>query len=107
MPIVRIDYDNAQLTHDEAVTLSTTMQKIVSETTKIQDVFVYTNSSQIKIQIAPVEVFIEMSAHKIQDREKLVAEIKEKLSAWKKTSMFRHSINLTLIPMDRNIEIGI
>ncbi len=107
MPVIRIDYDDEKLGKGEIFNLSEAVQKIVSETTSIEDVFVYANSSQIKIKIAPVEIFIQMSAHKIKDVDKLVKEIKSKLSEWKKKSSFNYLINLTLIPMDWKIEIGI
>ena len=107
MPVIRIDYDDEKLDRDEILTLSEAIQKIVSETTKIDDVFVYANSSQIKVKVAPIEIFVQMSAHKIKDVDKLVSEIKSKLSDWKKKKSFRHLINLTFIPMDWKIEIDI
>ena len=107
MPVIRIDYDDEKLDKDAILTLSKAIQKIVSETTKIEDVFVYANSSQIKVKIAPIEIFVQMSAHKIKDVDKLVSEIKSRLSSWKKKSAFHHPINLTFIPMDWKIEIGI
>jgi hypothetical protein len=70
-------------------------------------VFVYANKAQIKVKIAPIEIFVEMSAHKITDLDELFSEIKSNLSEWKKTNNFSHPINLTLIPMNWKIEIGI
>lgn len=83
------------------------MQKIVSEVTGIEDVFVYANSSLIKIKIAPIEVFIEMSAHKIKDQNELMKDIKEKIIIWKQKVNFTYPINLTLIPMQWKFEVGI
>ena len=65
------------------------IQKIVSETTKIEDVFVYANSAQIK------------------DEEKLVQEIKTQLLIWKKKPLFKQLINFTFIPMNWKIELRI
>ena len=107
MPLIRIEYDNDKLDEGVAKELSKAVRDIVSEATDIKDVFVYTNSSQVKIQIAPIEVFIEMSASKIEDKNKLATEIKERLSLWKKSAEFTHPINLTLIPMDWVVEIDI
>jgi len=107
MPVIRIDYDDTKIGKDGVTALSNAIQKIVSDTTKIEDVFVYANSSQIKVKIAPIEVFIQMSAHKIQDEDALVNEIKSKLSAWKKKNSFQHPINMTFIPMNWKIETGI
>jgi len=107
MPIVRMDFDGDKVDEQNARTLSDAIQKIVSEATGIEDVFVYANSSQIRLKIAPVEIFVEMSAHKIIDADKLIADIKARLAEWKKGSNFPHPINLTLIPMQWKIEIGI
>lgn len=107
MPVIRLDYDDEKLSKDEVLILSQAIQKIVSETTQIEDVFVYANSSQIKVKIAPIEIFVQMSAHKIKDLDSLVLEIKSKLSDWKKQNTFPHLINFTFIPMEWKIEIGI
>jgi hypothetical protein len=107
MPVIRIDFDDTKVTKADVTALSTAIQKIVADTTKIEDVFVYANSSQIKVKIAPIEIFVQMSAHKIEDEDALVKEIKSKLSGWKKKASFEHPINLTFIPMVWKIEIGI
>lgn len=107
MPIIRIDWDNEKLKNDEILTLSSAIQKIVSETTGIEDVFVYANSSQVKVKIAPIEIFVEMSAHKIKNEDDLIGAFKSKLSEWKKNNDFHHPINLTLIPMNWKIKVGI
>ncbi len=107
MPVIRIDYDDGKIEKKDVTALSKAIQKIVSDTTHIEDVFVYANSSQIKIKIAPIEIFIQMSAHKIKDEDALVKEIKSKLSNWKKKSSFQHLINMTFIPMNWKIEVGI
>ena len=107
MPLIRIDYDNEKVSRSDAAALSEAVQKIVSEVTGIEDVFVYANSAQIKVKIAPIEIFIEMSALKIKDQDALVENIKSRLSEWKQKSKFQHPINLTFIPMQWKVEIGI
>ena len=107
MPVIRIDFDNQKVSEDEVRALSNAMQKIVSEITHIEDVFVYANNSQIKVKVAPIEIFIQLSSHKIEDTDALVAEMKSQLSNWEKENNFEHSINMTFIPMDWKIEIGI
>jgi hypothetical protein len=107
MPMINIEFDDAVVSDKEILLLSNAIQKIVSETTHIEDVFVYANSARIKVKIAPIEIFIRMSAHKIKDRTKLVEEIKQKLTDWKAKSKFKYKINMSFIPMDWNIEIGI
>ncbi|MAZ41058.1 hypothetical protein CL654_02990 [bacterium] len=107
MPLVRIEYDNEKVTEEETRSLSNGVRDIVSEVTEIEDVFVYANSSQIKIKVAPIEVFVEMSAHKIKDADQLIGEIKSRLTEWKESNSFAHPLNLTLIPMNWKVEIGI
>lgn len=107
MPVIRVDFDDAKVSQKEATELSKAVQKIIADSTRIDDVFVYANSSQIKVKIAPLEVFIQMSAHKIRDVDALVKDIKAKLAAWKKKESFPHSINMTFIPMDWKIELDI
>ncbi len=107
MPLIRIEYDDKKLNKKDILELSEAIQKIVSEKTDINDVFVYANTSQIKIKVAPVEIFIQMSEHKINDLEILFSEIKSELSKWKKKNSIKYPINLTIIPMKWKFETGI
>ena len=107
MPMIKIEYDNKKVKKEEIILLSEAIQKIVAEATNIEDVFVYANNSQIKIKVAPIEIFIEMSAHKINNEDNLMGEIKSRISKWKKKNSFTHLINLSLIPLKWKIEIGI
>ena len=107
MPIIRIDFDNEQIGNDDIRNLSTGIRGIVSEVTEIEDVFVYANNSEIKVKVAPVEIFVEMSAHKIKDLGELTTTIVSRLSDWKKENHFTTPLNLSVIPMPWKIEIGI
>ena len=107
MPLIRLEYDDGKVSDADVLVLSQAVRDVVSEVTGIADVFVYAHSAKIKVQIAPVEIFVEMSDHKIKDEDTLMAAIKERLSAWKKEKNFPISINLTLIPMHWKVEVGI
>lgn len=107
MPVINIEFDDKKVGKKDILALSKATQKIVSEATQIEEVFVYANSAQIKVKIAPIEIFVQMSEHKIIDLDKLVNKIKSELAKWKKESKFQHPINLTVIPMKWKIEIGI
>jgi hypothetical protein len=107
MPLINLEYDDASVSEAEAGQLAQTVRDIVSEATGIADVFVYANTAKIKIQIAPIEIFVRMTAAKVQDKDALTEKIKAKLIAWKAATNFKHPINLTLIPMDWKVEIGI
>ncbi len=107
MPIIKIEFDNNKVSKNDIEKLSFGVQKIVSEETGIEDVFVYGNSSEIQVKTAPIEIFIEMSAHKIVNQDELILNIKNRIIDWKKQNNFSQLINLTLIPMVWKIEIGI
>lgn len=107
MPLIRIEFDDVKVSDEEITQLSEAVQQIVSSVTGIEDVFVYANSSKIKLKIAPIEVFVEMSAWKISDVDELMGKIKTELSDWKKENEFNPPINLTLIPMQWKVEVDI
>ncbi len=107
MPTIRIDYDDTKLEDKDVVSLSHAVQKIVSEITGIEDTFVYANSPHIKIKVAPIEIYVQISAKNIPDQGLWFADIKNQLSQWKKESNFEYPINLTFMPMDWQFEIDI
>jgi len=107
MPTINIEYDDTKLQDKEIVTLSNAIQRIVSEITGIEDVFVYANSAHIKVKIAPIEILIRISEQKIKDLDVLFTEVKRELSGWKTKTGFHHMINLTIIPMKWKFETNI
>ncbi len=107
MPVIRVEYDDAIVEESDARAVCEATQKIVSQITGIADVFVYGNSSQIKVMVAPIEIWVEMSNFKISDADELIKEIKNKLHDWKTEVRYPHPVNLTLIPMDWKIEIDV
>lgn len=107
MPIINIKYDDSVVKDAEIITLSNALRDIVIKATSIKEVFVYADSPKIKIDVAPIEVFVEMSASKVENKEKLFEEIKNQLSDWKKTTDFKYPITITLIPVNWIFEVGI
>ena len=107
MPLINIEYDDDKLSEEEAENLSQAVRDIVSKVTEIEDVFVYANKAHIKVQIAPIEIFVRMTAKKIENVDDLTQTIKTELSKWKSEQNFKHLINLTLIPMEWKVEIDI
>ena len=107
MPMINIEYDDGKVKDKEISDLSKAIQKIVSEKTKIEDVFVYANSAKIKFKIAPIEIFVQMSEHKIKNLDDLFNQVKSDLSAWKTKNKFNHPINLTIIPMKWKFDTNI
>lgn len=105
--MIRVKYDDQKISDQEIITLSNAIIKIVQDTTEIPEVFVYGDSPRIKIGVAPIEIFIEMSASKINDKDLLFENIKEKLLSWKQENKFTYPINITLIPMDWKFDVNI
>lgn len=107
MPVIRLEYDNAVVTEAEAQAICDAAQKVVEGATGIKEVFVYGNTSHIKVKVAPIEIWVEMSDHKIQDADILAKSFREGLSQWKQQTDFTHLINITLIPMAWKLELDI
>lgn len=107
MPMITMEYDDAAVNDQEINDLSEAIQKIVSAVTGIEDVFVYANTAKVKVKVAPIEIFIWMSAYKIEDAKTLIEKFKNGLSEWKVKNDFQVPINLTLIPMPWQVAIGI
>lgn len=107
MPMINVKFDDREITDERVTELSNALIKIVQDTTQIPEVFVYADSPRIKINVAPLEVFIEMSATKVQDREKLFNNIKTELTEWKKQHNFEYPVTVTLTPIDWKFEVGI
>ncbi len=107
MPMINIEYDNTKVSDSEVTELATAIQKIVSRLTDIKDVFVYANSAHIKVNVAPIEIFIRPSVSIVVKDKELTTRIKKELASWKKENTFSQPINLTLIPMQWEIEVGI
>lgn len=107
MPAIRIDYDDSKLSDEKVLELSNAVQKIVAELTGIEDTFVCAQSPKINVKIAPIEVYVQMSASKISDTDALFENIKTQISVWKKESGFDYPINLTLMPMQWKFEVNI
>ncbi|MEM6811575.1 MAG: hypothetical protein AAF549_03815 [Pseudomonadota bacterium] len=107
MPIIRIDFDEKQVNRDQIETLSKAIQSIVSDKTEIKEVFVYVDEHVFVIDADPIEVFVEMSAHIMEKNDQLMAQIKTDIQKWKSETNFDIPINLTLTPMNWQLEIGI
>lgn len=107
MPVVSIEFDSKVVSKEEVQKLADASHEIISRITEIEDVPVYANSSDITAKIGPIEIFVKLSAHKIKDLDKLSADISNGLSLWKKEQNFTHPINMSVIPMNWKIIIGI
>jgi hypothetical protein len=107
MPMINIKYDDAKVSSEQIIALSKALQKIVIDATGIPETFVYADSPKIKIDVAPIEAFIEMSASKVPNKDGLFDQIKGGFVAWKKETNFTHPVTLTLIPVDWKFDVGL
>ncbi len=107
MPLIRIEYDDARVPDQAVEELSSAVKNIVSSVTGIADVFVYADSARIKVDVAPIEIFVQISEQKIEDLDQLFLQLKTRVSEWKTEHSFAHAINLTLIPMHWRFAVDI
>lgn len=105
--MINIKFDDSKVNDDKISEVSNALIKIVQDATEIPEVFVYADSPRIKINIAPIEIFIEMSASKVPNKEELFEKIRNELSKWKKENNFEYPITITLTPVDWKFEVGI
>lgn len=107
MPMIKIKYDDTKLDDGQIIALSKALKKIVIAATNIPETFVYADSPKIKIDVAPIEVFIEMSASKVPNKDELFSRIRDGIVQWKNESKFTHPITVTLTPVDWKFEVGV
>jgi hypothetical protein len=107
MPMITVKFDDNAVKDQDIALLCEGLKKITIEATGIPEVFVYADSPRIKVNVAPIEVFIEMSASKVENKEQLFEKIKTGLVAWKQENNFSYPVTITLIPMDWKFEVGI
>ncbi len=107
MPVINIEFDADKVSEEDMQLLCDGAHEVVSKVTEIEDVPVYAHSAEFKTAIAPIEVFIRLSAHKVKDVEALTADLKQAFITWKNGNNFNHPINMTFIPMNWKIEIDI
>lgn len=107
MPVINIEYDGDKVSSEDMQRLCDGAHEIVSKVTEIEDVPVYAHNADFKAAVAPIEIFIRLSAHKVKDVDALTVALKQAFIAWKNENDFNHPINMTLIPMDWKIEIDI
>ncbi len=107
MPLVKVEYDESKIGKDVMTKLCEALREIVIQSTNIPEVYVYANSSQIRIQVNPIEVFVEMSSHKVGDIDLLMENIKTLLQKRKLDNNFTVPIVLTIIPMHWIFEVDI
>lgn len=107
MPVINVDYDDAVVSEKDVNDLSQALQKIVAEATNIDDVNVYANTAHIKVNILPIEVFIRMTAAKVENETALTENIEHRLREWKKEVSYPHKVNIYLIPMQWTVRSDI
>ncbi len=107
MPIIKIEFDDKMISTSEITPLCRAIRDIVSDETEIKEVMVYANTALIKVQVDPIEIFIEMSASIMEKHPNLTDAVKSKIITWKNENNFKLPINLTLIPMKWEMAIGL
>jgi len=110
MPVIRIEFDDAKVDKADVAALAEAVHGIFMEAAElndISDVVVYANTAQIKFKVHPIEIWVQVSAHKIKDLDALMAEAKSRLAEWKEAQNFTIPITLSINPENWKIETGI
>lgn len=109
MPVITIEYDREKVSQEQVEQLTVGVHDAVVAVTGIQDVPVYANSAEVSYKISPIEIWIEVSAHKIpnDDVKAWLDEISAKLKAWREEAGFDHPLNVTLNPSPWKFNIGV
>ena len=107
MPTIVIKFDDRVVSDKEVTELGQATIKIAQKITGIQDSFVYADSAHIKINVAPIGLYIYLSETHIPDLNKLYSEFKAAIIEWKRKSVFTQPINFTLVPMRWKFEVGL
>jgi hypothetical protein len=109
MPIIRVEYDPDKIAPEQITELSKAVVEFTKEVTGIPETYAWVNASQIRIDIDPVDIIVEISAHKVPDGDpkQLSGPIADKIRHWKDEHRFEQPINLTVTPVNWALEIGI
>lgn len=107
MPIVNIKYNNKEVPDSDIQILAIAIKDIVTETTGIPEVLVYADSPKIQVGTAPIEIFIEISASKVENIDNLMDVTISRIKEWKNESGFNYPVTLTITPMNWKFEVGI
>lgn len=105
--IIRIEYDNKTIAEEDAERLSIAIQQIVADASDIKGIFVYANSAHIKVNVAPIEIFIEVNGGKVANGSELADKIAGKITMWKQDAHFTYPINLTVTPATWHLRLGL
>ena len=108
MPMIHIEYDPAKVTKEQAKQLAEDMVKFTQKATGLPDVYGWANASQIRTAVDPVEILVELSAHLVPEGPKALSQpLAANLKQWKVDHNFELPLNLTVVPMNWALEIGI
>jgi len=109
MPIIRVEYDPDKVSAEQITQLTQDVVAFTKEVTGIPEVYAWVNASQIRINIDPVDIFIELSAQKVPNSDPSVVSkpIADRIRQWKIDHNFNQPVNLTVTPVQWQLEIGI
>lgn len=101
MPVIRLEYDDEIVSARRAREFANIFRATVVETTgrPESEVCLYGNASNIKLNVAAIQVWLEMSDYKVADADELTDNIRQQIAAWKVKARFEHQIKVTLTPM--------
>ena len=106
--LIYIDYNKSMISVDQIERYARGIEKVVSETTKIEDhTPTYVRATDFTLNAAPIEIFLQVSPKFLTDEEELMLNLRYALGVWKEQANIHHPINITLMPMTWRFELNI
>jgi hypothetical protein len=105
MPVIKLEFDDSIVNTDTTKEFCEAIRRIVVDSTGLpeNEICLYGNNSQIKINVAPIQVWLEISDYKVSDVDKLANDIRDQIVEWKDKTKFAHQIKFMLVPKNQKI----
>ena len=106
--LIYIDYNKDLFSKDEIGKLTQTFQWIIENISKVENnVPTYARTYELSRGIYPIEIFVKVTRKHFDARVNFTENLQAWISDWKKTTDFKHKVNLTVIPMDWELALDI
>lgn len=105
--MITICYDADTVSVEDSTILSKGVRDLVAAVIGDSDVFVYADSAVVRVDVAPIEIFVQLNAANEPDSELVNKQLAARLAEWKSRSNFPHVINLNIMPVAWHSTIGI
>jgi hypothetical protein len=105
MPVIKLEFDDSIVNTDTAKDFCEAIRRMVIDSTGLpeNEICLYGNSSLVTINVAPIQVWLEISDYKVSNVDKLANDIRDQIVKWKNDAEFAHQIKFMLVPKNQKI----